>query len=111
MRRTAKMQRHWRLIVASLTTVFVACFLTRPALSYKLSPTGTVIERNIAKKSSLGLVERLLVELAGQRVYQFTAPVHEEITQRIYDCKGDADTCADVDIDFATPYVLAGVRW
>lgn len=74
------MQAYGRVIAAFSTALLVASVLTRPALSFKLSPAGTIIERNIARKSSAGLVERSLIELARRGVTQFTAPVHEEIT-------------------------------
>ena len=54
---------------------------------------------------------RWLQRTVGSSIGHFTAPVHEEITHRIYDCDADGAYCSSVDIEFAPPAVLYGVRW
>jgi hypothetical protein len=75
-----------------------------------LSPQGTAFEKSIAKKYSRTW-QRALLWVAGKGVTQFSEPVHEEITERIFGCQGDVDVCGNPDVGYATPYVLAGVRW
>ena len=43
---------------------------------------------------------------------KFKVPVHEEITHRAYECNYEGPTiCGDPDAQYATPYIIAGVRW
>ncbi|MGH8103640.1 MAG: hypothetical protein ACREJQ_03865 [bacterium] len=90
----------------------MACLLisASPALAFKLSPQGTVLERKLSRVG-VGLVDKITQSLALRGIEHFTEPVHEEITQRIYGCEGDAEVCADPDLGFASPFVVAGVRW
>ena len=56
-------------------------------------------------------LQKIIESWALRGVHHFTEPVHEEITQRIYGCEGDAEVCADPDLGFASSFVVAGVRW
>lgn len=52
-----------------------------------------------------------MTQFALSGIRKFGEPVHEEITNRILGCEGDADFCGDPDIEPKNAYVLAGVRW
>lgn len=80
------------------------------ALAFKLSPQGTALEQSVAKKYS-NWWRRIVARLSERGLKHFAEPVHEEITNRIYGCQGDADICGNPDVGFASSYVLAGVRW
>jgi len=79
-------------------------------MSYKLSPRGTKVDMAVARKN-LGWFDRVVANLATSGATHFAEPVHEEITNRIYNCGGDDKLCSDPNSDFAGPYILAGVRW
>jgi hypothetical protein len=72
------------------------------------SPRGTKYEQHVAKENS-GWFDRTVAALARKGV-MFREPVHEEIANRIYEC-GDNDFCNDPEVEFAGPFVVAGVRW
>lgn len=96
-----------------LGVLAILCFaVVRPrhVLSYKLSPAGTALEKSIAKKYST-FWQRSLQWVADRGVHHFSEPVHEEITNRMFGCQGERDVCGDPNIGFASPFVLAGVRW
>lgn len=97
-----------KLIVWFIALVLVS--LTTGASAYKLSPSGTEFERVVADKYTTSW-NRAMSWVAQKGVLHFTESVHEEITHRIYGCKGDEEVCGNTDIGFASPYVLAGVRW
>lgn len=84
--------------------------MTAPAWGHKLAPHSTEQERRLA---GMGASIRLMVErpLATWSMLAFTEPVHEEITNRIYGCNGDAEMCAGRHAITAPAPVLAGVRW
>jgi len=105
----------WRDLVPrfGLAVLVICCFLRvspEAALSYKVSPAGTKLEQSIAKKQST-FWQRRLQWLTRRGVRQFTEPVHEEITNRIFGCAGAPKLCGDPDIGFASAYIIAGVRW
>ena len=91
--------------------LLLACCLAVPLLvcAYSLSPRGTKYEQHVAKQYS-DWFQRTVVMLGRRGALHFSEAVHEEITQRIFGC-GDADFCNDPDVEFAGPFVLAGVRW
>jgi hypothetical protein len=95
------------MIAAACVTL---CGYSLEALPFKLSPKGTALEQSVAKKYE-NWWRRVVAALNRQGVNQFTQPVHEEITNRAFGCEGDADVCGNPDVGFASPYVLAGVRW
>lgn len=90
--------------------VLVLCVSSPAVVAFKLSPQGTALEQSVAKKYS-NWWRRIVAGLGAKGVGHFTEPVHEEITHRVYGCQGDADVCGDPNVGFASPYVLAGVRW
>jgi len=92
---------------------FVCCVLfcvalSTLALASSLSPRGTKYEQHVAKKNS-NWFQRTVMALGREGVL-FREPVHEEITNRIYGC-GDKEFCDDPEVEFAGPFILAGVRW
>lgn len=88
----------------------LALSASNPVLGYDLSPQGTALEHSIARKY-YSWWEGTLAKLAEKGLPHFKHPVHEEITHRIFGCNGDADVCGNPDVGFASPYVIAGVRW
>jgi hypothetical protein len=97
-----------KLISAGLIACFIGC--ATPALAFQLSPQGTTLERQLSRLGS-GFFDRLTQTYALRGLPLFTAAVHEEITQRIYGCEGDAAVCAEPDLGWASSFVMAGVRW
>ncbi len=100
-----------RFATFALATFAAVLFTCVPdAMAFNLSPRGTRLEQVTAVQRQpwyLGWLQRTVEGSIGH----FTSPVHEEITHRIYDCDADGAYCADVDIEFAPPAVLYGVRW
>lgn len=88
----------------------IAGGLTAPAPAFKLSPQGTAIEQAVARKYS-NWWRRIVGGLIEKGLPHFSEAVHEEITHRIYGCQGDPDVCGNPDAGFASPYLVAGVRW
>lgn len=80
------------------------------ANAYQLSPSGTGVERHQVKAKAVWY-ERYKSGAATWSVYNFTHPVHEEITQLTFGCDTSPDACADPEIEFAPSSVIAGVRW
>lgn len=90
--------------------MIIALLVAMPAYSFKLSPTGTALDRYRAYSNS-GYYGQMQQWLALRGIHQFTEPVHEEITHRIYDCDADQSVCGKAENDYAPNSVLAGVRW
>jgi hypothetical protein len=85
--------------------------LANSAWSFDLSPKGTRLDRD-AVKAWAPWLDGYLTAIANRGLPNFKHPVHEEITHRIYGCNYEGATiCGDPDAQFATPYVIAGVRW
>jgi hypothetical protein len=83
-----------------------------PVWAFDLSPKGTRFDQDAVKAWAPRFLDRILTALANQGLPKFKHPVHEEITHRVYGCNyQDATICGDPDAQFATPYVIAGVRW
>lgn len=93
------------LLIVSITLVFAG-----QAHAFKLSPSGTALDRQRAYAKA-GWWERTQQKLALRGIHHFTEPVHEEITHRIYDCDADQIICGNPDVEYAPLSVLAGVRW
>ncbi len=95
---------------------FLICFIsflvfTSPARAFEMQPVGTEYDRKLAQLDE-SKVERLLAKIVDRGVPIFLAPVHEEITQRIYGCNddwGDEPSCAKR--SFAPKPVIDGTRW
>jgi len=80
--------------------------------SFDLSPKGTRFDRDAVKSWAPSWLDGILTGLADQGLRKFKHPVHEEITHRAYECNYEGPTmCGNPDAQFATPYVIAGVRW
>lgn len=97
-------------IARGLVAVALSAAIVMPAAAWKLSPSGTEQERKVSALTA-GRWERAVQSLARSGIYRFTEPVHEEITQKVYGCEGDGEACASGDMLYASPYVIAGVRW
>ena len=81
------------------------------ALAFKLSPTGTALERQRARVNS-GILGQWWFKINDfGAVSKFTEPVHEEITHRIFGCDADPEVCGQVEVEYAPMAILAGVRW
>ncbi len=91
----------------SVAAVLALCCSSVPA--FQLSPSGTLIERQRADLN-LPWYQRFQLGVAGRGVHQFTHPVHEQITHRIYGCMVES-ACQNPDSEYAPPTVIAGVRW
>lgn len=85
--------------------------LAAPAFSFKLATRSSEEERRLSKISTSYRVEYLEAPMARLSLSVFTEPVHEEITNRMYGCDGDAAVCAGAASVTAPAPVLAGVRW
>lgn len=102
--------RMGRRIEAGLLALALSAGSAMPAAAWKLSPSGTEQERKVSALTA-GRWERVVNSLAAAGIHRFTESVHEEITQKIYGCEGDGEACASGDMLYASPYVIAGVRW
>jgi hypothetical protein len=87
-----------------------ALFLPLTAAAFKLVPEGSFIERKLASRSQ-SYWEKLLSNSVLSSIDKIGESVHEEITNRILGCEGDADVCGAPDYEPRNAYVLAGVRW
>jgi hypothetical protein len=94
----------------NILVLFFLLFVAGQAQAFKLSPTGTALDRQRAYMNS-GWFERMQEKFALRGIDQFSEPVHEEITHRIYDCDADQPVCGDPEAEYAPHTVLAGVRW
>lgn len=78
--------------------------------SFQLSPEGAEIEKALAR-SDQRLLDKVSATITRFGIEKFGEAVHEEITNRILDCNGDAGVCSNPRWDPALAYILAGVRW
>jgi hypothetical protein len=88
----------------------VAMLISWPSHAFKLSPEGTFIERRLAAKSQ-NTYQQIVARFALAGITKIGEPVHEEITNRMLGCEGDADICGSPDYDPKNAYFIAGVRW
>lgn len=100
------MNNHRAIRLALLSLFFIAS----PVGAYKLSPEGSFIERKLASRSQSSW-ENILSEYALKGIHKIGESVHEEVTNRILGCEGDADVCGAPDYEPKNAYILAGVRW
>lgn len=96
-----------RRFICLLAVVFL--WIT-PAVAWKLAPEGTEIERKLAKRGA-SYWDELMVGLAFRGIHKVGDPIHEEITNRMLGCDGDAFFCGDPNVDPDNAYFIAGVRW
>ncbi len=86
--------------------------LASSAWSWDLSSKGTQFDRDAVKAWAPTWLDGILTTLTDKGLPIFKHPVHEEITHRAYECNYEGATiCGDPDAQYATPYVIAGVRW
>jgi hypothetical protein len=111
---TREMTDRFRQCIVSLLAVLpVLCSaptFAHAAAAFSLSPRGTRYEQHVAKENS-DWWQRTVMRLAREDALHLREPVHEEITSRIYGCDKDQSVCADPEVEYAGPFVLAGVRW
>lgn len=91
------------------TIASMLLLLLAEASAHQLSPVGTQAERKFAKR--WGTTIKAEIAISESALHNFSDPVHETLTQRIFGCDGDWDDCADPDLEYAGPYVIAGLRW
>lgn len=94
----------------ALGAIVVLVFAAARADAFKLAPHGSRVELAVAERYA-GWFERVVLSIARDGIDLFTSPIHEEMTQRAFGCDGPKKECARSDADFASPYVIAGVRW
>jgi hypothetical protein len=100
-----------RIVGLVLIVILISCAAAlRSARASNLSPRGTKYEQHIEQRYN-SWWQRMVVWVARDGVVHFREPVHEEITNRIFGCEEDESICGDPDVEFAGPFVLAGVRW
>jgi hypothetical protein len=92
-----------------LLAAILCCAASLRARASSLSPRGTKVEQHVAKENAT-FWEQTVQKLGREGVLHFAGPVHEEITAKMYDCDDSCDD-ADVAAEYATAYVIAGVRW
>ncbi len=78
--------------------------------AFKLTPEGSFIERKLASRDQ-NFWEKFLSDIALRGIHKIGESVHEEITNRVLGCEGDADICGAPEYDPDNAYILAGVRW
>jgi len=88
---------------AALSTAF-------PAGAYELSPLPTKAEVFKAKRS-YGVAFRSTFPAIEWGIHTFSNAVHESLTQQAHECDDTIEACSDIDLDFASTGVIAGVRW
>lgn len=77
-----------------LMVVLLCPLLSCYAAPFSLSPTGTKYEQHVAAENR-SWFQRTVDRLTLGGVIYFGDPVHEEITNRIYGCKGSQQICGD----------------
>lgn len=83
-----------------------------PVHAFDLSPKGTRHDRDAVKAWAPSWLDGILSSLAEKGLPRFKQSVHEEITHRAYECNYEGvGICSNPDAEYATPYVIAGVRW
>jgi hypothetical protein len=100
------------LLLSRLLLCLLSFFvLTLPSSAFQMQPVGTEYDRKLAKLDE-SKAERLLEKIVDRGAPKFFEPVHEEITQRIYECNenwGDKPSCAKQKL--APQAVIDGARW
>jgi hypothetical protein len=84
---------------------------TSVAPAFQMQPVGTEYDRKLAQLDE-SKAEKLLAKIVDRGATKFLEPVHEEITQRIYECNDNWDdkpNCAKK--NFAPKAVIDGTRW
>lgn len=91
-------------------TALGLALLPLSATAFKLTPEGSFIEQMLTSRSQSSW-EKIVSSFSLNGIHIIGEPVHEEITNRVLGCEGDADICGEPNYDPKNAYVLAGVRW
>jgi len=97
-------------LFVQIFTLLTVCTVPSIATSFQLSPRGTVYEQSMRKEFS-NWFDRVVLSITNKGIKHFAKAVHEEITHRTYGCNGIPEICGNPNVEFASPYVIAGVRW
>lgn len=82
------------------------------AYAFQIGTLGPPLESRLTNES-----ESSLLRAGGRLGKLLKSPVHEEITQIAFDCPadlsklGDDDACGQRGADFASSFIMYGVRW
>jgi len=99
----------WSYVLA-LAAGGMAMTMDTPVLAFELSPLPTNAEVLKAKKT-YGIVFRTTYPAVEWGLHSFSNPVHEALTHQAHDCDYSLDVCSNINLDFASSGVIAGVRW
>lgn len=95
-----------------LVSVALLVASAQTSWSFDLSPKGTQFDRDAVKAWAPSWLDGILSRLADKGLPKFKQSVHEEITHRVFECNYEgAAICGNPDAEFASPYVIAGIRW
>lgn len=97
-----------RTLCLSALVAVVCCLLPPECLAFKLTPISEKTRDDI--HNMRGNPRTIYLETVETRLLdQYTSPVHEAVTAKIYGCTGDLEQCKDSD---KVPHaVVGGVRW
>lgn len=103
--------RFLKIIGKLLTAAGLLVALANNAWSFDVSPKGTRFDQDAVKAWSKWW-DRTISKVTARGLPMFKGAVHEEITHRAYGCTYEGSgICGDPDAQYASPYVIAGVRW
>ncbi len=94
-----------------LSSLLISTLLAQDALAFKLRPEDE-LNGKLRAVSPRTWIGRFIDTRAAWAIEQFTTPVHEQITNKIWGCL-DPDSCLATDPkkSSAPAAVIAGVRW
>lgn len=95
--------------LAAVTCCMAAIFCTSSS-AFELSPLPTKAEVLRAKKT-YNITFRLTYPVVEWGIHTFSNAVHEALTHQAYECDFSLDVCSDINLDFASSGIIAGVRW
>lgn len=99
-------------VARQILTIGLLATSVLQAHAFDLSPKGTRYDRDAVKAWAPSWLDGILSSLAEKGLPRFKQSVHEEITHRAYECNFEGvGICGNPDAEYATPYVIAGVRW
>jgi hypothetical protein len=99
-----------KVVNLAAATCCLAAMVCSPASAFELSPLPTQAEVLRAKKN-YNITFRLTYPAIEWGIHTFSNAVHEALTHQAYECDFSVDVCSDVNLDFASSGVIAGVRW
>ncbi len=98
--------------VVICASVFWALMLSATfSFGFKLVPVATPMEQKLPKYQAT--LDQMLARITTRGIGHFTFSVHQQITNRIYNCDADLDSqdCLYPGKTWAPNSVLAGVEW